>query len=332
MYKTSTFLSVRSQFEQPLVNLAFPTAFRMWAISGCLFMAVLQSASTDSLYSLWIALCAVAAGLLTEFLVLFKRGKLDALKDGSALASALLLTLLLPNQIPLVYAAAGSIFAMAVVKHSFGGLGANFLNPALAGWFFVRFSWAASFYTGAVSASYPMHAFSPPNWLNSLLSGVFSSLTSINPPAGYINTLVSSSPAIIADRGVLALLLGIIVLCVTKVIRISVPLIFLAAFGLLIRYAGDLFQGEELWEGNVFFAICSGGTLVTAFFLVSDPATSAKSNGGTLFTALAGGILAFLFRFYGESLYGALFAVLFINTVVPLLRVFERKTLYERHL
>jgi len=331
MYKTSSFISTRFQGEQPLVNLACSTAFRMWMISGCLFLAVLQSASTDSLYSLWVALCAVAAGLATEFLVLFKSRKLKALQDGSAVASALLLTLLLPNQIPLVYVAAGSVFAMAVVKHSFGGLGANFLNPALAGWLFVRFSWASSFYTGT-NLAYPLGDSSPSNWLSTLLSSVIASLSGIQPPAPYMNILAFSSQGLIADRGVLALLIGIIVLCVTKVIRISIPVVFLAVFGLLVRYAGDLFQGGEVWEGNVFFALCSGGTLVTAFFLASDPATSAKSNGGTLFTALASGVLAFLFRFYGGALYGAFFAVLFINTLVPLLRVFERKTLYERHL
>ena len=332
MPKTSTFFKARFQGEHPQVNLACPTAFRMWVISICLFLAVLQSASTDSFYSLLVALSAVAAGLLTEFLFLFKSRKLKVLKDGSALASALLLTLLLPNQIPLAYAAAGSVFAMAVVKHSFGGLGANYLNPALAGWLFVRFSWSDSFYPLTSSSSYLIYGFSPPNWLNSLLSGAISSLTGIHPPAPYMNTLAFSSSGLIADRGVLALLIGLIVLCVTRVIRISVPLLFLAVFGLLVRYSGGLFQGEQVWEGNVFFALCSGGGLVTAFFLVSDPATSPKSSGGTLFMAVAGGILAFLFRFYGGVLYGAFFAVIFINAVVPLLRVFERKTLYERHL
>jgi len=271
----------------------------------------------------------------------------------------LILALLLPNRISPAYAAAGAIFAIAVVKHSFGGLGSNWLNPAAGGWLFIRFSWPASFsaslegsplsllaeslsrgatnpegsplgilkidFTGFATASHLDGA------IRSFLNNAIFSFTGTELPGGYLDLLVSRFPGIIADRGLLALLAGTIIITASQVNRSWIPAVYLAVYGLLVRFAGALPYGGAQWNGDVLFALCSGGTLTAAFFLAADPATGAKSNGGMFLAAAAGGALAFLFRFYGAEPYGAFFAAVFINAMLPLIRIVENHRLYERY-
>jgi electron transport complex protein RnfD len=256
----------------------------------------------------------------------------------------------LPNKIFPLYAAAGAIFAIAVIKHSFGGLGSNWLNPAAGGWLFINFSWPASFRTAleasplslltesfnhsgtAVLDLATLYAASTPftDTFRSVLNSTIFSFSAAELPAGYLELFVSRSPGIIADRGVLALLLGTIIICATQVSRFWIPAVFLAVFGLLVRIAGALPFGGNLGYGDVLFALCSGGTLVAAFFLAADPATGAKSNRGILLAITLGGVITFLFRYFGAEPYGAVFALLFLNAMLPLIRIAETNRLYKK--
>jgi len=329
----------------------------MWLVNICAFMVVIQSSIGDSLSSLFIALSAVIAALLTEFIILRESEGTGSLKDGSAVATALILVLLLPNKISPAYAAAGAVFAVAVVKHSFGGLGSNWLNPAAGGWLFIRFSWPASFrdaldgsalsllseslgrgvlspqgsplgilkIDSALAAATPMDAV-----ISSFLNKTIFSFSGAQLPGGYIDLFISRFPGIIADRGILALLLGTIIITASQVNRSWIPAVYLAVFGVLVRCAGALPYGGAYWDGDVFYAFCSGGTLAAAFFLASDPATGAKSNGGILFAAALGGVITFLFRYLGDEPYGADFAAVLVNAMLPLVRVFETRRLYGK--
>ena len=320
MAENANALLERLQFQKPQINLARTTAARMWIVSLCAFLVVIQSSLGDYFASLIVAICAVAAAVLAEFFFLyFKTGKASAIKDGSAVASALVLTILLPNQVSPFHAAAGAVFAMIVVKHTFGGLGSNWLNPAAGGWLFVRFSWPASF-TGTLESS-PLL----------LLAERISRGSSAPDAYGYMDLLASPFSGIIADRGGLALLAGAIIITAARANRFWVPLVYLAVFGLLTRFAGTLPHGGEAWSGDLLFALCTGGTLAAAIFLTSDPVTGAKSNIGILLATATGGALAFLFRFYGGEPYGAFVAAVFVNALIPLVRVFERRKLYERY-
>jgi electron transport complex protein RnfD len=315
----------RLPFERPQINLSKPVTFRMWVISFCAFLVVLQSSLTDSFYSLLIAICAVLAALLTDFLFLFKAGRPWAIKDGSAIASALVLTILLPNNIMPGFAALGAVFAMAVVKHGFGGLGSNWLNPAAAGWLFVRVSWQDAF--SELSAP---HFFHPLVYHPDGLGAFVGNLTGFWNWSGYLDILASPLPGTIAGRGGLALIVGAIIIIATRVSRFWITAIYLAVFGFLVNQAAPL-DGPQ-WNSDVFFAIFSGGTLAAALFLACDPASSAKSLGGKVIAAMVMAAMAFLFRFYGGDLYGAFVAVLFVNAILPWGRVLERRILYERSL
>ena len=338
---------VRQKFHSPQINLARSASNRMWLVNICAFMAVIQSSLTDSYSSLLIALSAVSTAVLTEFLILHKSKRIWMLMDGSAVASALILTLLLPNRISPLYAAAGAVFAIAVIKHSFGGLGSNWLNPAAGAWLFILFSWSPQFWSAlegsplsvsvigeSLRASNTAVAFGTASSLDaalrSFLNRTVFSLIGAELPEGYMDLFASRFPGIIADRGVFALLLGTIIITASQVNRAWIPIVYLGIFGFLVRLAGAIPYGTGIWNGDVLFTLCSGGTLVAAFFLSADPATGAKSNMGILLATLASGGIAFVFRCFGDAPYGAVLATIIINAILPLVRVLESWRLYNR--
>jgi len=314
--------------QNPLVNVSRSTAARMWLVAICAFLAALQSAMGDSFLSLIVALAALFSALLTELLITYKTHGFEKIKDGSAAASALVLALLFPNHIHPAYAALSAVFAIAVVKHSFGGLGANWMNPALSGWLFARFSWPQAF---SIALSNSMNGMDEAgtafgNMVNSSLNKSFFSFLGAELPPGYIDLFVLKTPGIIADRAMLAIVLATAVIAASQISRSWISFVYLAVFGLLARVFGDI--SGSMWNGDVIYAFLSGGTLVTAFILISDPSTGAKSMPGGLIAAVLAAVLGFVFRFYGREFFGCIYAAALVNTLIPLLYKAERRLLY----
>jgi electron transport complex protein RnfD len=334
----------------------------MWLVCSCGGIAVLESSWTDRFLSLQLAMVALVTALGTEFWAqhFFRReGALPGsrVSDGSAAASAMVLTLLLPNHLHPLYAAVGVIFAMLLVKFSFGGLGANWMNPALGAWLFVRFSWPHSFDATLEGSSFSVLAealgrgLSDPQGspltilkinagtspvlgidivVTDFLNRTVFTLTGSDLPPGYISLFFSNTPGIIADRGIAALFLGTAIILSTQVIRPWIPAIYLGIYALLIRIFGGIFYGGQLGSGDVLFGLFSGGTLVAAFFLMTDPVTGAKSSLGMLVLVLLGALFSFVFRYPGAEPYGAFFAVALVNVLTPLIRILESRFLYSQ--
>jgi len=314
------------------VGVSRPTAQRMWILCAFAFLAAVQSAMGDFGSSAYAALAALAAALAAEFLITRGRHGLSKVSDGSAAASAMALALMLPNDISPMNAALGALFAVAIAKHSFGGLGSNWMNPALAGWLFVRYSWPAAFARpieargadalGAASAA----DFAVRDFLNRVVLAPFGAEL----PAGYIDVFWARAPGIVADRAALAMLLLVAALFAFRASRMLAPLAYVAVFGFLARMLGAIPDGGALWEGDVLLALLSGGTLVAAFVLLAEPSSGAKSAGGALAAAILAAGLSVLFRFFGGEFYGGFFAVALVNALMPLLRAVERRLLYAR--
>jgi Na+-translocating ferredoxin:NAD+ oxidoreductase RnfD subunit len=300
----------------------------MWIVSFAAFLAIIQSSLADSFSSLVIAIATAGAAFICEFIIYFRTEKDAMLRDGSSITSALVLTLLLPNNISPVYAAIGAIFAMIVVKYSFGGLGANWINPALGGWLFVRFSWSGAFEKAMTSSvennmSYleVFGSFFASEPAANFLNNTILSLTGAELPVGYLDILSSKGAIIIADRGLLALLLGTVIIAASQTIRVYVPVVYLVVYGAMVKFFGD---------GDVLTAFLSGGTVVATFFLLPEPVTGSKSNRGACICALFAGIFTFIFRYQSGELYGAFFAVILLNAVVPLVKGLESRFLYKK--
>ncbi|WP_411043293.1 RnfABCDGE type electron transport complex subunit D [Treponema sp. TIM-1] len=340
--------------EKPQINLARSTAARMWGVSLCAGMTILQSALTDSYRSVIIALTAVASAAAVELLIFFKTKKLT-LGDGSTVASILIFSLLLPNHIHPVIAALGAVFAMAVVKGSFGGLGTNWVNPALGGWFFIRFSWPVLFDNALKGSPLTIlsenlsRGFSDPlgspmgilkisgaagnaldNVLTSFLNNTIFSITHTDLSEGYMELFFMTREGIIADRGLAAFLLGSIIITASQVNRSWVPGVFLGVYAVFVRIFGALPLGGPLGQGDLLFGLLTGGTLTAAFLLVADPVTGPNSNIGALIAAVLGGFFTFLFKYKGNEPYGAFFAVFLLNALMPLIRNMENRFLSRK--
>ena len=312
------------------VNISRPTAQRMWLLCGFAFLAVVQSAIGDAGASAYAALAALVAAVLAELFVTYRVHGPAKLRDGSAAASAMVLALMLPNQIHPMHAAMGAVFAIMVVKHSFGGLGSNWMNPALGGWLFVRFSWPSAFASALeVYGGYPQGAGSVADQaVRAFLNRTVFTVFGVELPPGYIDIFWLDAPGIVADRAVLALFILIVMMFAFRASRAWVSVVYLAVFTLLARLVGDLpFEGY-LWEGNVILALLSGGTLVTAFVLLADPSSGAKSIPGNVALAVFAAALSAVFRYFGGELYGGFFAVALVNALTPLWGGLERRLLY----
>ena len=324
---------------KPQVNLSRSTAVRMWLLVICCLLAVTQSALGDNGASVGVAFSALVSAILTELLITCKRHGLKKIKDGSAAASALILALMLPNHIHSVYAALGAAFAMVVVKHSFGGLGSNWLNPALAGWLFIRLSWPRAFteplaeatvFEGHLTESVASYGSAAGRQIGDLLNKYVFSFFGADLPPGYIDLFSLQSPGIIADRAMLALILATVAVTAFLISRVWLSLLYLAVFCLLVRIFGDPgvsgIPGAEgvLGNGNVILALFSGGTLPAAFFLIVEPSGGAKSVQGGALMALIAAFLGFAFRYFGGELYGCFYAAALVNAFTPMLCRAER--------
>ncbi|MDR1618635.1 MAG: RnfABCDGE type electron transport complex subunit D [Treponema sp.] len=344
--------------RKPQVNLSRPTAGRMYLVCLCAGLGIVQSALTDTFSSLVVALCTLAAALATELIIGGVGGRRRMVRDGSAAASALILVLLLPNRIPPVYAILGAVFAVAVVKHSFGGLGSNWLNPALGGWLFIRLSWPGVFgrslkhsplsiiaetlgegisnpqgsplgflkISGAGNSALSVSFLD--NTVRSLLNNTIFSITGAELPSGYIDLLFSRAPGIIADRGLMALLLGTVIITAFQVSRVRIPAAYLLCYGFLVKMFGALPFGGAAGGGDVLFGLFTGGTMAAAFLLAADPATAPKSGVGILGAAVLAALFSWVFRYQGLEPYGAFFAVIMVNALTPLIRTAEERLLY----
>jgi electron transport complex protein RnfD len=324
---------LRAVFPKSLV---LSTEARMYLAAGCAFLVVFQSSLSDEFSSMWIALAAVLAALLTEALICLATGR-RTIYDGSVVVTALVLAMLLPNRMHPGFAGFGAVFAIAVVRYPSGGLGSNWLNPALGGALAVRFSWAklweASLETAPldpVSYSQAVSGISTgAEAIAEFLNGRIFALFDVWLPSAYVDLFSLPSAGIIADRGIFALVAGSVIIVSCVAFRGWMPFLYLAAYLFLARIAGAGVQGGTA-GGDMLYTLCSGGTLVTAFYLLSDPVTGPKSSAGSAAYALAAAVLTFVFRFLNMEFYGAFFAIALLNVALPILRVAERKIVYEK--
>ncbi|MCL2214634.1 MAG: RnfABCDGE type electron transport complex subunit D [Treponema sp.] len=318
---------------KPQINISCPSSSRMWLIFGCAFACVLQSSFGDGGKSLVIAFTALLTAVLTELLLTYRKSRITTIKDGSAAASAMILVLLLPNQIHPVYVFFGTAFSVAVIKYSFGGLGSNWFNPAIGGWLFIRYSWPSAFILGERHSSVTEITFSQDisaldYSISDFLNNSIFSTPGVQIPPGYIDLLFFNGPGIITDRGILALLIGTIVITAIGINRGWIPLVFLTVYILLIRFAGDI--NGLLWNGDMLYGFFSGGTITAAFILAAEPASGAKLRGGVLFTVILSSVLSWFFRYKCMEYTGCFIALALTNCFTPLVRVIEDKYFLSR--
>lgn len=233
--------------------------------------------------------------------------------DLSAVVTGLLLAFNLPASIPLWMAVIGSVFAIIVVKQFFGGIGHNFMNPALGARAFLLASWALSM-TTFYDAGTVLPIFGTPDAITSATP--LAAYADGNATYSYLKLFLGNTGGCIGETSALAILIGAVYLIIKKVIRIRVPLIFIAT----VAVGTWLFAGKNgIGSGDWLYQILSGGLMLGACFMATDYTTSPTTPMGQIVFALGCGIITVLIRVWGGYPEGVSYSILLMNVATPLI-------------
>ena len=252
---------------------------------------------------LLIVVC-IATCVLTEY-IWQKAMKLPlTVSDGSAAVTGLLLALNLSSTFPIWMAIIGSVFAIIIVKQLFGGLGQNFMNPALGARCFLMVSFAGqmtSFTYDGVTGATPLALIKMGTGSPKLL-----------------DMFLGTTGGTIGETSVVALLIGAAYLVARKVISLRIPVTYIVTFAIFAILFGQhdiMYLAKEL---------CGGGLILGAFFMATDYVTSPITPKGQIVFGIILGVLTGVFRIFGASAEGVSYAIIISNLLVPLI---ERVTI-----
>ena len=265
-----------------------------------------------------VVIVTTAAAVLTEYIYEKLMHKPITIKDFSAVVTGLLLALNLPPTAPLWMGVLGSVFAILVVKQLFGGLGQNFMNPALAARCFLLISFTGrmtSFTYDGISAATPLAAIrANVEAGNSALAGVNS-----------MDMLLGKIGGMIGETSVIAIMIGAIILILMGIIDLRIPGTYIVTFALFIGIFGGFVDGIGFFNIPYMTAqLCGGGLMLGAWFMATDYVTSPITKKGQIVYGIILGVLTGIFRLFGGSAEGVSYAIIFSNLLVPLI---ERVTL-----
>ena len=256
-----------------------------------------------------VCILTVAAAVISE-LVYEKCMKLPiTIADWSAAVTGLILALNCPPDIPAWIPCLGAVFAIIIVKQLYGGLGKNFMNPALAARCFLLISFAGKMtsFTGvgadALSGATPL-AFMKTNP---------DAIAKIDLGAAFFGRI----PGTIGEVSKLCVLLGAAYLIIRKVISPKIPLIYIGTVAVFTLLFGG--HGFDLYY--LACELCAGGLIFGAFFMATDYVTSPITPLGQIIFAVMLGILTGLFRLFGGSAEGVSYAIIICNILVPMINV-----------
>ncbi len=250
--------------------------------------------------ALLVILATVISAVVSEYVYELIVKKKSTINDLSAVVTGLLLALNLPHTIPIWMAVLGGAFAIIVVKMLFGGLGQNFMNPALGARCFLVISFTAqmtSFTYDGVTGATP---------LAQLKAG-----ESVN----VMKMLLGTEAGTIGETSVIALLLGAVILILFGVIDLRIPGTYILTFAIFVV----LFGGRGLDITYLVAQICGGGLILGAFFMATDYVTSPITPMGKILFGICLGVLTGIFRIFGASAEGVSYAIIISNLLVPLI-------------
>ncbi len=263
--------------------------------------------------ALIVTLICVFACIASEYIWAKALKKPNTTGDLSAIVTGMLLAFNLPASVPLWMAVIGSVFAIIIVKQFFGGIGHNFMNPALAARAFLLASWALAMTTW-YEAGTMLPLFGAPDALSSATPLV--ALAEGTGEFSYMTLFLGNHGGCIGETSALAILIGAVYLIIRKVIRIRIPLIFIAT----VAVGGWLFAGSDgICSGDWLYYILSGGLMLGACFMATDYTTTPTTPLGEIIFALGCGIITVVIRVWGGYPEGVSYSILLMNIVTPLI-------------
>jgi electron transport complex protein RnfD len=329
------------------------TARIMISVILCLLPAGAWGVFLFGLYSLYVILASVAACVLTELIITRLLGRFT-LNDWSAVLTGLLIGYNMPPSVPLYIPVIASVFAITVVKMAFGGLGRNWMNPALAGRVFVTFSWTGFMTTWKTPLTWSADAVTSATALGFVKSGLMTFEGTVRGPVEFLASkgypigklpaflaplgrlfpgrygalFLGNIPGCIGEVSALLLLLGSIYLFVKKIITWEIPVSYIGTFALMIWFLGGRPFGGAVFTGDVLFHLLAGGLMLGALYMATDMVSSPLTSKGMIIYGVGAGFLTFLIRIYGSFPEGVSLAIIIMNMFVPLINRATRPVVF----
>lgn len=248
-----------------------------------------------------VAVCILTA-VLAEMLYQKAMHKKVTIGDYSAVVTGLLLALNLPPTLPWWMAMVGTIFAIIVVKQLFGGLGQNFMNPALAGRCFLVLSF------GSYMTRFVLDGVTQATPLSNLRNGL---------PIKIKDMFLGYTAGTIGETSALALLIGAAYLLIKRVISPKIPVIYIGTFAICIAIYGAT-KNYDVVDFTLAH-LCGGGLMLGAWFMATDYVTSPITAWGKVIFGVILGLLTFVLRIFGGTPEGVSYAIIISNLLVPLI-------------
>ena len=261
--------------------------------------------------ALIVLISTTVSAVLTEYIYEKLMHKKITINDWSAVVTGLLLGLNMPASAPWWMGALGSVFAILVVKQLFGGLGQNFMNPALGARCFLLISFAGpmtKFVYDGVSGPTPLATLKDGGSVDSM------------------KMLIGTIPGTIGETSVIAIIIGAVFLIMLGVIDLRIPGTYIVSFVIFVGIFGPFTKAHVGFFDPQYITahLCGGGLMLGAWFMATDYVTSPITKKGQYVYGILLGVLTGLFRLFGGSAEGVTYAIIISNLLVPLI---ERVTL-----
>lgn len=252
------------------------------------------------LHALAVIIVTIASTVLTEYIYVKCMKKKTTVGDLSAVVTGLLLAMNLPPMAPLWMAALGGIFAILVVKMLFGGLGQNFMNPALGARCFLMISFTS------LMTNFNCDTYTGATPLAALKAGE---------RVDVMDMIIGRTAGTIGETSMVALIIGACILILLGVIDLKVPGSYIVTFVIFIT----IFGGHGFDSQYISANLAGGGLMLGAFFMATDYVTRPITKKGQYLYGIFLGIMTGIFRVFGPSAEGVSYAIILGNLLVPLI-------------
>lgn len=313
--------------SSPHVRSNQDTSYIMKQVVIALLPATLAALFFFRLSALNVIFFCVAGAVGAEFLCQKISKQESTIGDFSAVVTGLLLAFNVPASLPWWMCLLGAAFAIIVVKMVFGGIGNNFVNPALAArafllasfpvamtmWTKTGINWVSSGNIDAYTTATPL------NFLKAGSNGV-SALTDSGINIG--NMLIGNISGCIGETSAILIILGGLYLMYKGIINYVIPTFYIATVAILMFILGEFSFTFVIYE------LLSGGLMLGAFFMLTDYTTSPMTKKGQIIYAVLAGLITTVIRLYGGYPEGVSYSILFVNVMTPLIDKYTKTKVF----
>ena len=321
----------------PLLKQDMTTVQTMRDVSYALLPATLAAIWLFGLGALLVLMASILGAVLTEWGFSPPEQRSARLRDASAVLTGLLLGLTLPPALPLWMAFLGGAVAIGLGKLIWGGLGQNLFNPSLVGRAFLLATFPIAMTTWSTREDGAgFLQWYPSNLALPFMQPQYDAVSAATPlglmkfeqqPTSLLDLMLGNTPGSLGETSGLLLLVGGLFLLLRRDIDWRIPTGILLSVAL---FSGALYLLDPTRFPDPLFAIFSGGLLLGAFYMATDPVTSPLTPRGAWVFAIGVGVLVVVIRLFGGFPEGVMYAILLMNAATPLIDRFIQPRLFGR--